>query len=190
MWHLLRYLTLILLLVTIVWLVRDPGWNPLVTFLTALIAFVGLYHKVNQVRKPDETEVPDKCLFDALRKNLSFEGKTHFLKTHDFGGEFKSCELDKIKEFEHNWVGPEHEFIDQELEAKKKKLHEKVSSFMNAIRKYTFTEGNGWQRIPKEWRFEKEKQYEYAENLLNSSAEAVVNLQEDLFQTARKKLKV
>lgn len=114
----LRFLNLVALLISVVWLSRNPDWEPAVTALGLFAALLAQEYprlKKNQDR--------DRELFLKFKSQFPSNGKTaKFLRNHDIGGSFSTDVLDELDRFLEEWTNAEHEFIDQQLEIARKAL--------------------------------------------------------------------
>jgi hypothetical protein len=140
--QIVKLLSLVALLVASGWNGANPSWASVVTFLTLLAAYVAA--EVRQVRKLRALRY-NKVDLSLFRQFLSLfdpsSGCLQLLKCHDFGGSFKSNELDPVREFRADWHDSQHEFVDKRLEAKKQALHAAVDAFMDLLAANVFSEG-------------------------------------------------
>jgi hypothetical protein len=131
----------------------------------------------------------DRKLFDVFLSALPSQGFISFIKTIDIGEHFRSCELDQLKSFCHSWNDPEHEFVDQQLEAKRKRLYELADAYREAISLNTFSSRpESFQGTPTEWRHDKPAEYKAIIRELHELADQVVEAHADLVRTGRAKL--
>lgn len=84
----------------------------------------------------------DKNLLRELL--VIFSGDTiEFYSQHDFNGSFSDSYWKPISRFCDVWGNVEHEFVDNELEARRKKLYEVTFELASLIAKYTVPIGHG-----------------------------------------------
>ena len=86
--------------------------------------------------KPKENKslIHDEKLFDELVNLLSSNGVISFLDTNNMAGfPFRNNQLDPIRVFSYEWDVPEKEFLNANLDAIKKSLHDKVDYYLEII---------------------------------------------------------
>ena len=71
-----------------------------------------------------------------------------WMNTHDFGDSFRGKDIRPLQDFPWSQNGPEHEFLDRELEQMRKRLIEAVEAFLNTSSTYTAPNGDDFYKIP------------------------------------------
>jgi hypothetical protein len=93
-----------------------------------------------------ERRTMDIRLFESLTELLPSNGPALTLaKEHDFANSFRIASMEPITEFVHTWDNAEHEFLDAEIEIKKKALLGLASDFTLKVAEYTAPGRNGMQ---------------------------------------------
>jgi hypothetical protein len=105
-------------------------------------------------------------------------------------GSFDVRKLDQLDVFLHDWNDPEHEFLDPELENKRKHLHTLINDYYKCIGCYTFPKNMHVQEVPDEWEREQPKKYQDARKELHDFADQIATTHADLVRTARRTLGV
>lgn len=173
------------------------------TIIIALNNFFGLKDRaVEYLRERLEVETlkeeikrrkieKDRELFKEFLEVLPSSGSIDFIDTMNMAGfSFDSERLDDLREFYYNWDNAEHEFMDEELEAKRERLHELIGDYTSLISGNTFPTDGGRQTVPPEWEREQPERFAKVVNELHEKAEEVVEAHQDLVRTGREKLGV
>lgn len=139
----------------------------------------------------------DLATLERIRTLLG--GNTlRFMREHDFGNSFDGHSDAPLQEFYYQ-DGPEHEFINEQVEAERKQLHEAVGKYLEERAIRTFQQDlSSRYRINQEREFENKKDraafQEYKDQIardreiLNSAAGTVASTYERLIRFARKTL--
>ncbi|WP_159167587.1 MULTISPECIES: hypothetical protein [Aeromonas] len=78
-----------------------------------------------------ELEAVDRNLFERFLSEFPSDSQSvTLLKEHDFGNSYHDNNTNEIDHFVDTWNTAEREFLDLELEAARKKLHEKMHDFI------------------------------------------------------------
>jgi hypothetical protein len=140
---------------------------------------------------PDAGTEPDRQTLAALVDLMADSGSIDFLREHRFGGSFWWSRLDGIKKALYR-SGPEHEFIDQELEQLRTGFQTACSAFMNYVVTNTFvlnsSVSDAVHGIPPEWHFEERGRFDRAVKELDTAAKNLCSAYDKLVRVARKKL--
>jgi hypothetical protein len=75
----------------------------------------------------------DRTLFQSFLSALPPNQTTSFFKEHDFGGSFPKSAVAPLYSFVSTWGSVDKEFLDKELEKKKKALYSFASELSNEI---------------------------------------------------------
>lgn len=133
----------------------------------------------------------DRELFKEFLEVLPSSGSIDFIDQKNMAGfSFDSEKLDDLRDFYYDWDDAEHEFMDDELEAKRERLHELVADYTSLIAGKTFPTDSGHQTVPPEWEYEQPERFAKVVNELHEKADAVVEAHQDLVRTGREKLGV
>lgn len=135
----------------------------------------------------------DKKILRDLLKIVPSNGSIRFLRSNNFAGfSFNWKHLEDIEVFSYDRDGPEHEFLDQELEAARKKFRESCRTLLNALAVNTFCCSTNVRRsaIPDEWEIDDPKRFKKAVNEIHEAADAVCSTYDSLIRLARKKLAI
>lgn len=183
-----RYLMLAGMLATVAWFFWNPNnwtpdWEPIVVFLLSLAGFITSdyqsYRETAADDKGDKFSEADNRLFNELRDLLPSNRVIKFLAEHDFGGSFFRQEIEPLRTFRHDWDNAEHEFINQELEALRLALHDRVGVFLNLIARYTVPIGGQGQSVnPPDSDYGDPER----DNRIRRNAEEINNAADDLVQ--------
>lgn len=185
----LKFINLAALLLAVVWLSRSPDWEPLVTSIGLFATLIGL--EIQGLKGAREKRNnPDRQLFEAFLEVLPSHGSIEFIKTHNIGGTFDPEELNDLRRFTYEWIDPEHEFLNNRLEKKRRKLHELTEQYLYSIAVNTFPTHSGRQRVLPRWELERPKPFGEVVNELHDLADQVADAHQDLVRTARKTLNV
>ena len=173
--------------------------------LTAVIAlnnFFGLKDRAvdylrNRLCETLEDEIErrrvekDRELFQQFLEVLPSSGSIDFIDRKNMAGfSFDSEKLDDLHEFYYNWNDAEHEFMDNELEKKCKKLHDLVGEYTSLIGDNTFPTDDGRHTVPPEWEHEQPKRFAKVVNSLHEKSRDIVETHQDLVKVGRRKLGV
>jgi hypothetical protein len=137
-----------------------------------------------------QAEADKKVLRDFM-KIVPSNRSIRFLRTNDFGGSFDKARLDDIDAFFHDRNGPDHEFLDSELEAARQEFRKSCKSLFAAFLKHIFpTNTPGWVSVPDEWEAKDRERFDRAIGEIHMAADAVCITYDALVRLARKKLAV
>ncbi len=139
-----------------------------------------------------QAEADKKVLRDFM-EIVPSNGSIKFLKKHDFGGIFRTSDLEEIDAFYHDRNGPDHEFLDQELESVRQKFRESCRTLLGVLASRTFpTNTPGWASVPDDWETKDPNpdRFDRAVGEIHTAADAVCTTYDHLVRLARKKLAV
>ena len=80
-----------------------------------------------------ESLTPIERTFADLQACLPSTGNIKFIRESTFGFSFSPSDLKELECFCYDRRGPEHEFLDEELEGSRKELQSKLSIFLRLI---------------------------------------------------------
>lgn len=102
----------------------------------SLITFVGVAVHFGAEKSQDHSR-HDKELFEQFLSIFAKNDRIRFFKEHDFLGSFQKDRIDGLYEFVETWGNAAHEFIDQDVEKKRKDIYESAKRLAGAIAQYT-----------------------------------------------------
>jgi len=138
-----------------------------------------------------DQKATDKALFARLIETLPTNGSISFITHWDVGAMlFNPKKLRQLRVFYLEWNDPEHEFLDADLEAKRRHLHRSVDRYLGKTEECFFSQpGSDLVGIPPEWQISKPELFQSTMDELNRLADDVASAHKDLLVAAREKLK-
>lgn len=113
---------------------NQPDFEPALAFLAALGVVLAKDPIRARLVVPEKTaSTHDKVLFKAFTDLLPSNPTTRFFKEHDFGGSFSKSDVASLYTFVETWDSVDKEFLDEELEKKRKALYSLASELANEI---------------------------------------------------------
>ena len=149
-----------------------------------------LTHKQNSL-KDIRIIGADKKLFEDFLNQLPSSGSIEFLKNHSFENIFNLDELEQVRKIYHTWNGAEYEFLDDNIEALRKDLFNKIEKFIYESSMKTYPQKNGLQwAIPDAYRgdFTYPEHVRETINNLNTLADDVYKAHQGFVKECRQKL--
>lgn len=144
-----------------------------------------------QLEKAKANSQADIDVLHGFMAAVPSNGTIRFLRTNNFAGfSFDWEKLKDIERFIHEYDGPEHEFLDTELEAARQTFRENCEGFLHSLAMNTFPLGNGRQSVPEDWEMDDPKRFHDTVKLIHEGAEAVCESYDNLVRKARKELAV
>ena len=146
-----------------------------------------------EFRDAVDRQAADKDLFRRFLATLPSSGSIAFLRDNNFAGfSFRRSRLKDLDAFYHDWDDAEHEFLDNELEEKRKHLHSLISEFTGYLALNTWpldTDANSsW--VPPDWEHEQPDRFRETVDRIHSLAQRIVDAHSSLVRMGREKLKV
>jgi hypothetical protein len=133
----------------------------------------------------------DKKILRDLMETVPSNGSIRFLRENNFAGfSFDRKRLENIEVFLYERDGPEHEFLDSELEMAQKKFRKECNALMEVLSMNTWRTEQGFQSVPQEWEWEQPQRFKDTVNEIHAAAKAVCGTYNELVRLARKKLAV
>lgn len=166
------------------------------TLVVALKSIFENHGPMNAVPvKPEGVEGPtetDRGLFEEFKATLPSKGSISFIDEQNMAGfSWPRENLKQLERFYHEWDDAEHEFLSNELESLRSKLHQLVGDYLGQIAVNTFPANNSdRQTVPPEWELENSKRFFEVVNSLHETAGEIVKTHQDLIRVGRKKLGV
>jgi len=112
----------------------QPDFEPGLAFLAALGAILAKDPiRVRFASSQEGGSSHDKALFQSFLSALPPNQTTSFFKEHDFGGSFPKPAVAPLYSFVSTWGSVDKEFLDEDLEKKKKALYSFASELANEI---------------------------------------------------------
>ncbi len=143
---------------------------------------------LSSVGPQDQREADRKILGDLLG-SLPSSGVMTFLRENDFGSAFRFEELLELRRYVAERRGPEHEFLDQQIESARQRFLKAAQQFLGTLARYTVpTPKAGLFSIPGKWEDAPPETYQTAADLINEAADAACAEYESLVRLARRKL--
>jgi hypothetical protein len=137
-----------------------------------------------------QAEVDKKILRDILEMVPS-NGSIHFLRDFNFAGfSFDRERLESLDVFLRKRDGPEHEFLDPDLEMARGKFRKELDTALEILALSTFVTERGFQSVPQDWEWENPKLFKDTVNEIHAAAKAAGSAYDELIRLARKKLAV
>jgi len=131
----------------------------------------------------DRRSLDDLVAFSLLRESIEF------LRTNNFAGfAFDWDRLSGLQSFLHQ-NGPEHEFIDPELEGLRQRFYNTGKQLTSYLGLNTWYIGNGnWATVPADWEMEQPERFSSVVGQIHDMAENICDSWDELIRTARSKL--
>jgi hypothetical protein len=85
----------------------------------------------------------DQALFQKFKSELAYEPSIRLLKEQDFGGSFPRSFIKPLFSFVDSWDTPEHEFLNQELQAELQNFYKEARMVAECIAVRTVPIGGG-----------------------------------------------
>jgi len=133
----------------------------------------------------------DMEVFHGFMQAVPSNGTIRFLRTNNFAGfSFDWKALKDIEQFINEYAGPEHEFLNTELEDARQVFRENCEVFLHSLATNTFRLHNGRQSVPEDWEMDDPKRFNDTVRLIHKGAEAVCESYDNLVRKARRELTV
>jgi hypothetical protein len=129
----------------------------------------------------------DKATLVDLLKMLPSNGCIKFLREKDFGYSFQIEELEEAHVFLEMRSGPDHEFLDTELEEARVAFRTQLQKFISSLQCNTFPDGER-QSIDRNMEFTNRALYISTIESLNSESAKACEAYDYLVKAARRKL--
>lgn len=125
-----KIINLLCLILACAWFLKNPDWEPAITFLGLLAVLIGqaFLPQFNRVKERDKLLA--RKFLDEFPSNCQ---SCQFLKDHDIGNPFHNNSLKAIEKFVDTWGDAEHVFGIKIIEEIKKSLYEKCSKFLPSL---------------------------------------------------------
>jgi len=132
----------------------------------------------------------DQRLFQCFLQVLPSSGSIRFINEANMAGfSFPLERLDQLHEFLYEWSDAEHEFIDSDLESKRKELLSLVDKYTNSIGLNTYpTHRSGFNTVPPEWEEDHPERFWHIVDELHGLAGKIVKTHQELVRLGRMRL--
>jgi hypothetical protein len=114
------------------------------------------------------------------------------MRNFSFGNCFQWEFLRDLTNCRHERGGPEHEFLNPELEAHRTNLLNNISTFESLLAHNSFRLKDNieeaWYKVPDEWAYQNPQRWHQAVDSINDAAEAVTTAYDTLVRECRRKL--
>jgi hypothetical protein len=131
----------------------------------------------------------DRQTLARLVELMMKTGSIDFLRTNNFAGwSFDWSRLDGVQECLLQ-AGPEHEFLDVDLEQLREKFRMASHTFMKYTAANTFVVGTGGrQGVPEDWEVQQPERFKETVKEIHEGADAVCGSYDELIRAARRRL--
>jgi hypothetical protein len=135
-------------------------------------------------------EEADRRTLSKFLALLPFNGVITFLIEHDFRAAYRLSDLDNLRRFYYDYGGPEHEFLNSELESSRRELREAIRQLLSTLASKTFSAdaGANFVGVPSEWEYEAPERYREAVDKIHENVKAVLTAYDATVRLARRKL--
>jgi hypothetical protein len=132
----------------------------------------------------------DRATFADLQACLPSTGNIRFVRESTFGFSFPDTDIKELEHFQYDRSGPEHEFLDEELESQRKQLRSRLAMFLRHIGHHTFRTRQNFDylEVPEEWEIDDYGRYQKAISDLGAAADKVCESYDSMIRLGRKKL--
>jgi len=132
----------------------------------------------------------DKATFADLRKCLPSTGNMKFIRESTFGFSFRDSDIAELEKFGDDRGGPEHEFLDEELESQRREFQKKLLAFLRHIGHHTYRINHNIDRleVPGEWEINDPSRFHNAIEELGKAADEVCEAYDAMIRLGRRKL--
>ena len=167
--------------------------NLLNDILEPLPAFVGslgllIYEEIKDLRKSEESDI---TLLKKFLEILPYEGSISFIDGTDMSATcFDPEKHNDLRNFYYHWDDASHEFIDNNIERRKKILWDLIEEYITALGTNTVSTDDGLQTVPHEWKTEQSKHYKEVVDNFHILAGQIVVAHQEMIRYAKKKLKI
>jgi len=129
---------------------------------------------------------------NELKAIMTGSGSSWYLREHDFANTFDVVWFSNLHMLVERCKGSELEFLDHDLERLRLDLLAKVEEFLLLLGKETFPlpvpGGRLLNSVPKEWRRKQPERYTSVVQGLNTKAQAVIDLYDDLIRLGKRRV--
>lgn len=132
----------------------------------------------------------DRATFADLRECLPSTGNIRFIRESTFGFSFPDSDIAELEQFSYERRGPEHEFLDEELEHQRSELQKKLSVFLRHLGHNTYRTrpNNDRLEVPGEWEINDPVRFHNAIDELGKAADEVCESYDAMIRLGRRKL--
>lgn len=144
------------------------------------------------IQEAQAEKVTDRALFQEFLKTLPTEGSIAYIQHANMKGySFAWKALEQLQEFRLKWDNPEHEFLDPDLEEKRRHLLQDVNLYLQQLSLNTYPVNNDASRawVPADWEDTQNERFSQIVDELHGSAERIVRRHSELVRCARSRLR-
>ena len=150
-------------------MVSNPDWEPKISTLGLIATIIGLEVKEEKSRIKN----PDVELFKKFLRALPSNRDISYVSREHMGGPIDMNQLNQLRRFKYDWNNAEHEFIDRDIEGKRKSLRNLIEEFYTYLGLNTWQVNGSFQRVPPEWQEEQPERHKQVVKQLNSYTEEI-----------------
>ena len=130
----------------------------------------------------------DRETLHDLMRMVPSNGTIELLR-RKFGSSFRWGWLKDIKNFYCERGGPDHEFLDPELETSRQKFRESCKKLLGLLARETWSiRQEDWHAVPDEWKVEQPERFSRVLDEIHAAVDSVCSTYKDLVRLARKNL--
>lgn len=131
----------------------------------------------------------DRLLFEKFKSTLPSKGSISFIDEQNMAGfSWPRNSLNQLEVFYHEWDDAEHEFLSNELESLRSKLHRLIGEYLGQIAVNTSpARSPDRQTVPPELELQNPKKFFEIVNSLHKMAGEIVKTHQDLIRAGRRK---
>ncbi|MFC1541705.1 hypothetical protein ACFL50_04550 [Candidatus Latescibacterota bacterium] len=167
----------------------DDVWGKIES-LISFLTFLGLliYEEIKDLRKSEDSDI---ALFKDFLETLPFEGSISFIDCTDMSSSCVDPEKhNDLRNFLYHWDDASHEFIDNNIEKRRKVLWKLIEEYIIALGTHTVTTDDGHHTIPPEWKTEQPEYYNEVIDSFHNLAGQIVIAHQEMIRYAKNKLKI
>ena len=155
-----------------------------------MIGFLGglIYEEIKDLQKGEST---DRALLHKFLDVLPYEGSISFVDCTDMSGiHFDPEKHNDLRNFYYHWDDASHEFIDKNIEKRRKVLWDLIEKYIMALGTNTVSTDDGLQTVPPEWKTEQPERFKEVVDDFHNLAGQIVIAHQEMIRYAKKKLRI
>lgn len=164
----------------------DVPWEQAILMIGS---FGGLiYEEIKDLQKGEST---DRALLNDLLEVIPYEGSISFIDCTDISGiHFDTEKHNDLRNFYYHWDDASHEFLDKNIEKKRKVLWDLIEEYVMALGTNTVPTDDGLQAVPPEWKTEQPERFKEVVDDFHNLAGQIVLAHQEMIRYAKKKLRI